>query len=61
VDKQVGFRLPEALVERLDRYAEARARELGLEVTRTDAARMLLTAALDSAEGGAGKARSKKD
>jgi hypothetical protein len=60
MDKQVGFRLPADLVERIDAYATARAQELGLDVTRTDATRMLLAAALDAFEGKSGEARKRK-
>lgn len=49
--KQVAFRLPESLVERLDGYAAELSRaQPGIEFTRADAVRLLLTRALDSAE-----------
>jgi hypothetical protein len=45
------FRLPAALVKRLDRHAERlRANQPGLRVTRGDVVRMLLMQALDAAE-----------
>lgn len=48
---QFGFRLPDELVERLDSYVE-RMRDAtpGLEFTRADAVRVLLTSALDAAD-----------
>lgn len=53
---QFGFRLSDALVERLDAYVEQmRATAPGMDVTRADAVRVLLTLALD-AEGVKGKA-----
>ncbi|MBI5493757.1 MAG: hypothetical protein HY904_01955 [Deltaproteobacteria bacterium] len=58
--QQVGIRLPEELVARLDQHVERmRAAQPGLEVTRADAVRVLLTKALD-AEGGKPAARTKK-
>ena len=49
--KQVAFRLPVELVGRLDAFAERIQNESpGLRVTRADAARLLLTRALDEAE-----------
>jgi hypothetical protein len=55
--KVVPFRLPVALVKRLDRYAESVASENpGLRVTRADALRLLLTDALDRKESKRGKA-----
>ena len=52
----IPFRLPAALVKRLDQHAE-RLRWLhpGLEATRADALRLLLTEALDRAEAKHGK------
>jgi hypothetical protein len=48
---QVAFRLPEALIERLDRHADRlSAAHPGLEFTRVDAVRTLLTLALDEIE-----------
>lgn len=53
----IPFRLPSALVERLDRHAERlRRRHPGLEATRADALRLLLTEALDREEARHGKA-----
>lgn len=50
--QQVAFRLSVDLVKRIDAYvARMKTREPGLEVTRADAVRVLLTKALD-AEGG---------
>jgi hypothetical protein len=47
------FRLPKELVKRLDRHAaRLNARTPGLRITRSDALRSLLTAALDREEGG---------
>jgi len=47
--KQVAFRLPLELVDRLDAFAERMKNESpGLRVTRADAARLLLTRALDA-------------
>jgi hypothetical protein len=49
---QLAFRVPAELVERLDAHAERLSREHpGLEFTRTDAVRTLLTRALDEIEG----------
>lgn len=48
---QVAFRLPDTLIERLDAHAERLNRQHpGLEFTRVDAARTLLTMALDEVE-----------
>ncbi len=50
---QLAFRLPDSLIQRLDRHVERMAKELpGLEFTRVDAVRSLLTRALDEIEGG---------
>ena len=47
---QVAFRLPPALIDRADRYVDQmNSAHPGLKATRTDAVRVLLTAALDSA------------
>ena len=49
---QLAFRLPGALVARVDAYAKRlNAATPGLDVTRTDAVRALLTQALDRVEG----------
>jgi hypothetical protein len=45
--KQFSFRLPEALVNRVEDCAEG-LRASGLDVTRTDVVRMLLKHALDA-------------
>lgn len=46
-DKQVAFRLPSELVDRLDEYAEQVRRENpGMRVTRADVVRMLLSRGL---------------
>jgi hypothetical protein len=46
------FRLPIALIKRLDRHADRlMAAHAGLRVTRGDVVRMLLTQALDTVEG----------
>ena len=56
--RQVAFRLPVELVERLDAFAEQmKAESPGLRVTRADAARLLLTRALDASEKKRGKQR----
>jgi len=48
---QVAFRLPDSLIARLDRHAQRLSKEHpGLEFTRVDAVRTLLTIALDEAE-----------
>ena len=48
--KMTAFRLDEALLRRLDRYAERLGRETGLPVNRADVVRLLLTRSLDMAE-----------
>lgn len=49
---QVAFRLPDSLVKRLDRHVERMTAENpGLDFTRTEAVRSLLTRALDQIEG----------
>jgi len=45
--KQFSFRLPEALVERVE-YCTQEMRQIGLDVTRTDVVRLLLNHALDA-------------
>jgi hypothetical protein len=45
--KQFSFRLPEALVERVE-YCAQEMRQSGLDVTRTDVVRLLLNHALDA-------------
>jgi Arc/MetJ-type ribon-helix-helix transcriptional regulator len=58
--KQTGFRLPEELIERIDAHVKRmQITNPGLEATRSDAARVLLTAALDRAEESAAKATKK--
>lgn len=48
---QLAFRLPDSLVARVDAYAKRlNAATPGLDVTRTDAVRALLTQALDRVE-----------
>jgi hypothetical protein len=48
---QVAFRLPDELLERVDRHAERmREAQPGVNVSRTDVVRMLLTRALEHAE-----------
>ena len=48
---QLAFRLPKSLLARVDAYAKRlNAATPGLDVTRTDAVRTLLTQALDRAE-----------
>jgi hypothetical protein len=49
---QVAFRLPDSLITRLDRHVERMSKENpGLDFTRVDAVRSLLTRALDQIEG----------
>jgi len=49
---QVAFRLPADLLKRIDRHAERmRDAQPGVNVTRTDVVRMLLTRALDQFDG----------
>ena len=46
--KQVGFRMPGSLIDRLDAYAEKKTQEMtGCKVTRADAVRMLLEQGLE--------------
>jgi hypothetical protein len=47
--RQFSFRLPAALVERLDRCEED-MRAVGLDVTRADVVRLLLKHALDTTQ-----------
>jgi hypothetical protein len=50
--QQVAFRLPDSLVARLDRHVERMTKENpGLDFSRADAVRSLLTRALDQIEG----------
>lgn len=50
-DRQVAFRLPSELVDRLDEHAEHLRRESpGVRITRADVVRLLLTRALDEVE-----------
>jgi hypothetical protein len=59
--KQYAFRLPDQLIARLDRHVERmRAALPGLEPSRTDALRTLLSRALDEVEQAAGTSRKKK-
>jgi hypothetical protein len=49
---QVAFRLPDSLITRLDRHVERMTKEHpGLDFSRADAVRSLLTRALDQIEG----------
>lgn len=49
---QVAFRLPDSLIARLDRHVERMTKEHpGLDFSRADAVRSLLTRALDEIEG----------
>lgn len=53
----VPFRMPDDLLQRLDRYAAGlRAERPGLQVTRADAVRLLLIEALNRQEAKRGKA-----
>lgn len=45
----VGFRLPTSLVEDLDRFAEKLSRQTGVNVSRTDAVKVLLNNGLRKA------------
>jgi hypothetical protein len=47
--KQFSFRLPEALVQRVEQCAQE-MRQSGLEVTRADVVRLLLKHALDATD-----------
>ena len=55
--KMTAFRLEEALLKRLDKYAERMSKETGLPATRADVVRLLLTRGLAEAEQEAGKGR----
>jgi Arc/MetJ-type ribon-helix-helix transcriptional regulator len=49
---QVTFRLPDSLIAQLDRHLERMSKEhVGLDLSRADAVRSLLTLALDQIEG----------
>ena len=48
--KMTAFRLDEAPLKRLDRYADRPAKETGLPVNRADVVRLLLTRSLDAVE-----------
>jgi predicted transcriptional regulator len=48
---QVAFRLPVALLRRLDRIAEKRSEESGMAVSRTGVVRALLLKAVEQEEG----------
>ena len=58
--KMTAFRLEEALLKRLDRYADRLAKETGLPVNRADVVRLLLTRSLDMAEQEQGAVRPKR-
>jgi hypothetical protein len=57
--RQIGFRVSESMVERIDQYAlDMQERSPGLTVTRTDAIKMLIASGLtehEKARGGKGK------
>jgi hypothetical protein len=53
----LAFRLPDALIDRLDAYVEQLAAETGISVTRADAVRKLLGIGLDHVGGAASKRR----
>lgn len=56
--KQVAFRFPEDLVERIDKHVERmRAAAPGVNLGRADAVRSLLTLALDQVEAAESKRR----
>jgi len=58
---QVAFRLPVDLLKRIDKHAERmRDQQPGVNVTRTDVVRMLLTRALDHVDGDSPPRRSKR-
>jgi hypothetical protein len=48
--KMTAFRLEEALLKRLDKYAERLSKETGLPASRADVVRLLLLRALDAVE-----------
>jgi len=55
---QVAFRLPDSLIARLDRHVERMSKEHpGLDFSRADAVRSLLTRALDQIEGAGAPAK----
>jgi hypothetical protein len=57
---QVAFRLADRLLERIDRHVQRMAKEHpGIEFTRVDAVRALLTKALDGEEANREPARKK--
>ncbi|MDZ7842609.1 MAG: hypothetical protein U5R46_17560 [Gammaproteobacteria bacterium] len=59
--KQVAFRLDEDLLDRVDAYAEQMTQDTpGVQFTRVDAVRFLLTHALDELEKGPARKRSNK-
>lgn len=59
--KQVAFRLDEDLLDRVDTYAEQMTQDTpGVQFTRVDAVRFLLTLALDELEKGPARKRSNK-
>ena len=52
------MRLPDSLIERLERFAEQmRAEQPGVAVSRTDVVRLLLTRAVEDVDGSAKKRR----
>jgi hypothetical protein len=56
--QQTAFRLPSALIAKLDRIAERLTAERpGIPITRADVVRMLLTRAVEEEEGRHGKAK----
>jgi predicted DNA-binding protein len=55
--RMTAFRLEEALLKRLDKYAERLSKGTGLPVNRADVVRLLLTRGLDEVEHEQGKAR----
>lgn len=59
--KQVAFRLDEELLVRVDAYADQMTRDTpGVQFSRVDAVRFLLTHALDELEKGPTRKRSHK-
>jgi hypothetical protein len=59
--KVVGFRLPQVLLDRIDAFgAQFSAANAGLEISRSDAVRLLLTRALDAEGVGSGAASASK-
>lgn len=56
--KQVAFRLDEDLLDRVDAYADRMTRETpGVQFSRVDAVRFLLTHALDELDKGSARKR----